>query len=125
MWDGTENGGFTDGKPWIPLHSGYKRYNLKRDINAQKSVFGFYKRLLQIKKENPALIYGDFELVSGKDDRYFIFKRKYESDCVTVICNFEDEIFIDADVADGSIILSNYKEHNSNSYKPYEIRVYK
>ena len=122
-WTAGKNGGFSDAEPWMPLHSRYKEINLETDRQSEKSVFNFYRDILKIRRENDAILYGDFELVSKQEDGNFIFTRTYEGKRFIVICNFEEESEISVET-DGKIILSNYgRDTVSGTYRPYEVAI--
>ncbi len=59
VWDGTKSGGFTTGKPWLPV----KAPQLARNVAGQKGVEGsvleFYRAMLAFRK-------GSTELMAGK-----------------------------------------------------------
>ena len=93
-WDNTENGGFSGGKPWIPLSSRVHEINLENDRKSEKSVFRFYQALLALRRENPAFLRGKFTNLSKESDTYFMYERTLGSDSFTVICNFENDSVI-------------------------------
>jgi len=54
-WDSSNNFGFTNGKPWLPIPS---QWNSKRVVHQDKdpnSSLNFYRESLQIRREHPAL----------------------------------------------------------------------
>lgn len=125
-WSSDKNGGFTSGKPWIPLHSDYKNINLENDKKSDKSVFEFYKKLLNIRSNSDIILYGSLNVLSGKNDDYFAFEREYNGEKMLIICNFEKENKIKINTS-GKLILSNYNDKNTKEklFSPYEIAVYK
>lgn len=58
VWDGSANGGFTEGKPWLPV----KPPQLARNVAAQEGVAGSvletYRELLAFRKANRVLVAG-------------------------------------------------------------------
>ena len=58
VWDASANGGFTTGKPWLPV----KAPQLARNVAGQKGVAGsvleFYRSLLAFRRTEDALITG-------------------------------------------------------------------
>ncbi len=122
-WSADKNGGFSENTPWMPLHSRYKEINLETDKKSEKSVFGFYKKLLKIRSSNNAILYGDFKVLSGEDDEYFIYSRELENKRFIVVCNFEKQSEIALN-SKGKIILSNYNRKSlSQKFSPYEALV--
>ena len=72
QWDGSENAGFTTGKPWLRVNPNYTEINLADQRNDPDSVFNFYRQLTRLRK-NPdyqeTFTYG--ELVPYLEDRPF------------------------------------------------------
>lgn len=124
-WSGDKYAGFSSAEPWIKTYSLYKEINLEKDLQSEKSVFGFYKKLLKLRSESPEILYGDFKVLSGKDDGYFAFIREFEGKKILVICNFEENSKIELGF-DGKLLLSNYNRTSGadGEYSKYEIAVY-
>jgi len=63
------SGGFSEGKPWLPVPSEH----LSRAVAAQEadegSLLHFYRRMLAFRAEHPALAKGGMEIVARGDDR--------------------------------------------------------
>ena len=58
QWDASENAGFSKGKPWMRVHDDYKEWNVEAQRKDPNSVWAFWKRMLQLRKEYEALVYG-------------------------------------------------------------------
>ncbi len=56
VWDGSTQGGFTDGKPWLPV----KAPQLARNVASQGegSILDHYRRMLAFRRATPALTAG-------------------------------------------------------------------
>ena len=120
-WNGGENGGFTAGSPWIALHSRYREINVEKDRAAERSVFRFYQALLRLRREQPAFLEGELEVISAPEDAYFAYTRTLGDEKWAVICNFEREQTITLPFACGAPALSNLgRTEASGSYRPYE-----
>lgn len=126
-WDDSENAGFTTGTPWIPVHSSYKKCNLMLDRSNQKSVWRFYRDLLNLRLRHPALTVGQFAPVAPRDTTYCAFTRTYEAEQFLIVCNFESAQELVIDGAQGQLILSNYGHSQKNDpyYAPYEVAVFR
>ncbi len=126
-WSGDEYAGFSTVEPWIKTYSGYKEINLQKDLASEKSIFRFYKELLALRSGTPAILYGDFNVISKPEDCNFIFTREYEGQKILVVCNFEEECDISLEYTAGELLLSNYCRNDgiNGRYGKYEIAVYK
>ena len=76
QWNSGVNAGFSKGSPWLPVETGYKRYNVQTEEKAPDSLFNWYASLIKLRRENAALRDGDYvSLESGNQD-VFVFARK-------------------------------------------------
>jgi len=123
-WDDTENSGF-GGKPWLPVYNRYKEINVESDLKSEKSVYGYFKKLISLRLENDAFITGKYENITGKRKGIYVYKRYTDTDCYIVVCNFEKKTELDITL-NCSLVLSNCGKREINgSYVPYECAVYK
>ena len=82
-----------------------------------------YKELIRIRKENPLLVYGDYELLIGEKGRYTY--ARFDKDTSYVIdCNFTTHEIPALDVPDGRLLYSNYDEPFAEVLKAYEGRIW-
>lgn len=123
-WNGEEGGGFSQAKPWLPLHSRQKDVNLAADLAAERSVFRFYQALLRLRRETPAFLDGDFAVVSRPEDECFIYTRTLGSERWCVICNFAEAQPIALPFACEAPVLSSLDRTTADGqYQPYECAV--
>ncbi len=88
QWDDSENGGFTSAEPWIGLNPNYTEISVEKAEKDHDSVLWFYRELIQARKENDVLRYGDFEMLYPDDPYLFVYKRSYQGRSICVCCNF-------------------------------------
>ncbi|UCZ54088.1 alpha,alpha-phosphotrehalase [Bacillus shivajii] len=135
QWNDSTNGGFTEGTPWIPVASNYKKINAEAALKDEQSVFYHYKKLIQLRKELDILTYGDYNLILDDDDRLFAYVREMEGEKLLVINHFYDgEATFEAPEGLGinnyhvELIVSNYtdspEDPRSITLRPYESLVY-
>ena len=128
QWDDTENAGFTTGTPWIKVNDNYKEINAKSQIDDPDSIFSCYKKLIELRKEYPVFVDGNYNLLLEDDENIFAYERETPEQKLLVVCNFFDKT-IDMPLKDNckdmNILISNYKEINEPSVlRPYEARIY-
>ncbi|MBN7573252.1 glycoside hydrolase family 13 protein [Clostridium beijerinckii] len=135
QWDDSENAGFTTGEPWIKVNPNYKEINAKLQLNDENSIFNYYKKLIKIRKTNPVVVYGKYELILEENKEIFAYTRTLENEKLLVICNFtgnktkfalKDEIEFNSK----ELLISNYDIDTNDSInnidlRPYESRIYK
>jgi alpha-glucosidase len=60
QWNKNPNAGFTEGKPWLRLPRDFRRENVWRQQEDPYSILTFYKRLIMLRQQEPALKVGDY-----------------------------------------------------------------
>ena len=125
-WDGSAYAGFSTHEPWLPIASRAGEINLAADQQAEKSVFRFYRDLLRLRREEPALRRGVTEVLSAEEDNFFVFSRTLDGRVFTVVCNFEQPSAIEGAKSFGEEVLHNYldRKPGDTAFRPYEIAVF-
>ena len=138
QWDDTENAGFTTGTPWLGVNPNYTEINARSQLHDENSVFHYYKKLIQLRKENSIFVEGDFTLLLPEDENIFAYVREYEGRKLLVTANFTDKevecpllkewgVPVSEDGADKSrdngakLLIHNYNDLPSRQkLRPYE-----
>ena len=127
QWDSTENAGFTTGKPWLAVNRNYDYINAKQCLEDENSIFHHYRKLIDIRKNNDTIIYGDYNLLCPEDKNIFAYTRELNGDKLLVVCNFYDKevtFSFEDNFNHVDILLSNYKDSSKLveklSLRPYE-----
>ena len=126
QWDSTENAGFTTGKPWLKVNKNYKFINAEDCLQDKDSIFYHYKKLIDIRKHNDTIIYGDYKLLLPEDKNVFAYSRELNGDKIVVVCNFynkEVNLNFNEDFNNVEILLSKYK-YSSILMKDLKLRPY-
>lgn len=132
-WNGDSLSGYGFGStsPWLQFNSRASEINLASDKAAEKSVFRFYKGLLEYRKSSEVIRRGDFEEINKTSDcfkGYFAFKRRLGEKEVVAVINFDREQNIDLSFLSGDykLVLNNYADYKPfNSYfRAFEVAVY-
>ena len=113
QWDDSENAGFTTGTPWLAVNKNYDKINAKQCLQDENSIFNHYKKLIDIRKNNDTIIYGDYKLLCEDDENIFAYVRELNGDKILVVCNFYDkdvEFKFDGDFNYSKVLLSNYND---------------
>ena len=132
QWDSTENAGFTTGNPWLAVNKNYKFINAEDCLQDKDSIFYHYKKLIDIRKHNDTIIYGDYKLLLPEDKNVFAYSRELNGDKIVVVCNFynkEVNLNFNEDFNNVEILLSNYKDSSilmkDLKLRPYEAIMYR
>jgi oligo-1,6-glucosidase len=129
QWNSAPHAAFTDATPWLAVNDNYKTINVAIQENDDYSVLNYFRKMVQLRKNNQTLIYGTFELVDNENDQIFAYTRQLENEKFLVVLNFSDKSAIlntTISVSNENVLISNYeKACINNSYKPYAAVIYK
>ena len=126
QWNGGENAGFTSGRPWISLPDNYKTINVEAEMADEDSILYYYRRLIAIRKEEPAVAEGSIEFIETSDPQILAYRRILGEDEILAIHNFgKEEKAVPPACKEGaySLLLGNYKsdaEGVPDKLKAYE-----
>ncbi|MCM3701289.1 alpha-glucosidase [Paenibacillus macerans] len=135
QWNAEGQAGFTTGTPWIAVNPNYKEINVEAALADSDSLFHYYRRLIELRKQHEIIVYGDYALLAEDDDRVFAYLRSLGNERLLVILNFfgeESSFALPAEVtgADAALLIGNYPceplpDQEFLTLRPYEARVYK
>ncbi|MDU5262071.1 MAG: alpha-amylase family glycosyl hydrolase, partial [Clostridium celatum] len=133
QWDNTENAGFTTGTPWLKVNENYRDINVENALKDKDSIFHHYKKLIEIRRNNESIIYGDYELLDPEDKNIYAYRRRFNGDNILVVCNFYEkpvEFNFKGDCnRNPEILISNYKDSSIEirnlKLRPYEAIMYR
>jgi len=135
QWDDSANAGFTVGKPWMKVNPNYTNINVKEQMADPNSVYHFYKKLIELRKQHEVFIYGKYDLALEEHDQIFAYTRTLEDEKVIVMTNLFSEpttYEMPASLAGlrGEVLISNYDQTGEQlltkgTLRPYETVVYK
>lgn len=124
QWNSSENAGFTEGTPWLPVCERFKEINTE-DKDNPDSIFQYYKKLVAIRKEHAVIWQGAVIPLLKDHDKILAYKRMDDKNELYVFCNFYgDTVEVPYTIPeDVECILSNYNEKISPKglvLRPYE-----
>jgi len=94
QWSNNPNGGFSPAnvETWLPVNPNYRDgINVRDQEHNPSSLLNYYKRLLQVRKDSPALIEGEYIPVNNTAKDYFSFLRQSQEQTVLVVLNFSEK----------------------------------
>jgi alpha-glucosidase len=134
QWSDEPQAGFTTGNPWMKVNPNYQEINVKKQLEEDTSVLSFYKKMIQLKKNNPVFTYGAYDLLLEQDPQIYAYTRESENDKVIVISNITGEkaafTVEGLELKHSQLLLANYEvaTHetiNECTLQPFETRVYR
>lgn len=90
QWSNQAYAGFSTVEPWIAVNENYSSINVEQALADPDSIFYTYQKLIALRKANPIMIWGDFELLDTKE-AVFAYLRKYQGETWLVVTNFSDD----------------------------------
>ncbi len=124
QWNFGANAGFTGGKPWIPLNPNFNWLNVTAQQRDPQSVLSFYKKMVQLRKQHEALIYGSTHLTFLECPYVYAYTREYGQERYLVVSHLDNDTCSWWSPEEGQLLLSNYARHIDGKLQPYEARVY-
>ena len=77
-WSPGPGGGFTTGEPWLPLPPDAPRASVDEQRDDPGSMLTLHRRLLALRRAEPALAVGDVELLEARPDGVLCYRRRLE-----------------------------------------------
>jgi oligo-1,6-glucosidase len=135
QWNASNHAGFTSGTPWIKVNANYKEINAEQALADPNSIFYYYQKLIRLRKDNPIITYGSYDLILDSDLEIYAFTRTLENDRLLIILNFTKNRPVFAlpgsvPFSNNEVLISNYtvdpvEDIRLLTLRPYEARVYR
>ena len=128
QWNEDLHAGFTSGTPWIEVNPNYKEINADRQLSDGRSIFYYYKKLIELRKKYDIIVYGSYEPILKEDPDIFAYVRRWKEESLLVLCNFTDQEQLislpqEFESEEGEYLVHNYDFHGEimkNKLLPYE-----
>ena len=87
LWSAAPHAGFTTGVPWLRLASDWRMHNVEAQSRDPGSMLALYRRLIALRRAQPALHRGTYEALEAGDEM-LAYARESEGQRLVVILNF-------------------------------------
>lgn len=134
QWNDQIHAGFTSGTPWIAVNPNYKDINAEQAVKDENSIYHYYRALIQLRKQHPIIVHGNYDLLIPEDKNIYAFTRTHESQTLLVVLNFtsfpqEFEVPGELQGVHCDLLIANHRDRHSElasniTLKPYEAIVY-
>ncbi len=89
-WTSEANGGFTEGRPWLPLNADSDVLNVSNQTNDPRSMLSLYRALIRLRRDSEALLIGDVRLLAATE-HVLAYERQRAGQRVMVVLNMTGE----------------------------------
>jgi len=128
QWDNSPNAGFTTGNPWLKVNPNYQSINVAIQQDDPNSVLNYFRKLVQLRKKELTLVYGQYELLDKENPDVYAYTRDLNGKKILVLLNFKDKISIantGIELIKTKILMNNYPiPPAENHLRPYEALIY-
>jgi len=133
QWSAEANAGFTRGTPWLAVNPNYLEVNAAAQLDDPASVYNHHRRLIELRRQVPALIHGVYQDIDPAHPRVFAYTRTLGDAQYLVLINFGREP-LDYALPDGlrvgAALLDNGAGHQTHpgadcvSLQPWQATIY-
>ncbi|GHF11167.1 glycoside hydrolase family 13 protein [Pseudolysinimonas yzui] len=132
QWTDGPAAGFTTGIPWIGVNPNSSWLNARSQRRAKRSVYEFYRRLIQLRHTLPVVVDGAFVHLPVPESSVFAFVRRRDDEVLLVTANLSSEpVGIDLaqtheDASPGrtwTVELGNYDDADPETLRAWEVVV--
>lgn len=133
QWDAGPRAGFTTGTPWIEVNPNHREINAEAALADPDSVFHHYRRLIELRRTEPAVAHGDFAMLLPEDPVVYAFTRRLDDVELLMVANFSGDP-VRPDLPDleawvsAELLLGNLRggtDATATELEPWEARVYR
>ena len=91
QWDSSEYAGFGENGCWFKVNPNYKEINAASQVKDPDSIYSYYKRLIQLRKQYPIIVYGDFTPLFEESEENYCYIRTLSDEKLLVLCSFSEK----------------------------------
>lgn len=110
QWSAAPHGGFTTGTPWLAVNPNHAEVNAEVQRADPSSTFHHHRRLIALRRAEPALVHGAFRDLDPEHPQVFAYSRTLGDDAFIVLVNLSSspcEYHLPAGVRLGEPVLHN------------------
>jgi len=114
------------------VNPNYKEINARQALADPNSVYDYFRRMIELRKRTPALIYGDYKDLDPQHPSIFAYTRSLGADKYLVVLNLSKDnvaYTLPEGLKAAELVLSNSdakEEHlTAVNLKAWEARIYR
>jgi oligo-1,6-glucosidase/alpha-glucosidase len=124
LWSEKPNAGFCPdcAEPWLPIAESFKEINVEAQTAEPHSLFNFYKKVIRLRNETPALHAGSLEIAHELCDKKILaYRRILNGENHMVLLNMSRHT-VKSPVS-SEVLLSTHSQSHAHQLQPFEGRV--
>ncbi|MBG6189723.1 oligo-1,6-glucosidase [Arthrobacter sp. CAN_A212] len=124
QWTAGQQAGFTTCEPWLAVNPNYPTINADTDRSADRSIYGYYQRLIKLRHDSAVVRLGTFTLIEESHRTLYAFTRTHDGETLTVLGNVSgEELALPPGLGEGEVVLGNYPAQDPLRLQPWEARL--
>ncbi|MEM6803773.1 MAG: alpha-glucosidase [Bacteroidota bacterium] len=126
LWENKAFAGFSEVEPWIKVSDDYPSLNVVNSLKERDSIFYYYQKLMQLRKEHMTWVYGETDTLKDLEVPLYGYYRRDEHASYLILLNFSSEAQkLKLDCSTMSFLYGNYShKENLDTLSPWEARIY-
>ena len=129
QWNANENAGFTTGTPWLKVNPNYTTVNAETQETDPKSVLNYFRKTVQLRKNNLTLVYGKYTLLDKDNPNIYAYTREGDGKKMLILLNFSAKNATvnlkDINLSKAKLLLGNYPDAKVAAIlRPYEAVIF-
>jgi alpha-glucosidase len=105
-WDRSANAGFSTVAPWLPMGDNLETVNVASELADSRSMLELHRRLLALRRQEPALTVGDWSALRATGD-VLAYQRRANGRAFIVVLNMGTRP-AEAEEPEGRVVLSTH-----------------
>lgn len=133
QWNDGQYAGFSNARPWLDVAKNYTEVNAQAAVEDDQSVFYFYQKLIQLRKDLDVITTGDYQDLYPDHEAVFGYQRQSEHQTLICLNNYYGEevkcvLPSELEVGKAKYVLGNYNDlaesvSQEQVLRPYETRI--
>ena len=129
QWDDSVYAGFSEVEPWLKVNENKSFINVEASKKDPNSIFNYYKKLIQIHKDELLVKEGVYKDLLPNSNKLFVYERMGENELLLVVSNFTSKeikckILNKYQEYKVEVLLNNYDDV-FDKLQPYQTILYK
>jgi oligo-1,6-glucosidase len=101
--------------PWLKVNPDAAFVNVAAQEKDDNSVLNYFRCMVRLRKQNPVLIYGHYEVIDKDNEQVYAYTRELNNEKWIVVLNFTKQVVQfsvpeEFQLSDKDFLINNYKQ---------------